>query len=366
MSKGMQLYYRRRMIQRVGRALQTIFTRTTVSGREYIPPRGPYIAVGNHVAAIETALLVFNLPHVPELIGNGDVPLDPTFGFMAKMYGFIPIRRGEVDRGALRAAQSVLETGNVLGVFPEGGIWDRSARAARPGVAWLSQQTGAPILPIGFGGVIGALGKAWRLKRPRLSMTIGPLMPPVPNPTSPRARKEAIEEASREMMLRIQALVPPADISKDGDIVEERYCFRAEITAPDGSAIPLPGELTLIHGEDLAFYFHRYILLEVIYRNYKLTGAQPLSRYTELDDPAQLGAALDVALDFYTHNPTFLGYRLGYARAGRVVEGLQALRRALAWAEAQNYRMRLIPERTIIRAGGLIQTFIAPTDKREY
>ena len=54
-----------------------------------------------------------------------------------------------------------------------------------------------------FGGVLGALGKAMRLKRPRLSVSIGPLIPPVPNPLDARA-EGGDQEASREIMRRIR------------------------------------------------------------------------------------------------------------------------------------------------------------------
>jgi 1-acyl-sn-glycerol-3-phosphate acyltransferase len=358
-------HYRRLAIRGIGRALQALFTRTTVTGREYVPPHGPYIAVGNHVAVMEVALMVTTLPHVVEVIGNGDVPLDPAVGWLARWYGFIPIRRGQVDRQALKAALGVLEAGQVLGTFPEGGIWDHTGGTARPGVAWLSQQTGAPILPMGFGGVLGALGQAMRLKRPRLSVAIGPLLPPVPNSPSLRARKEAIEQASEQMMQSIRALVPdgPADHSIPQ---EDRYAFRVELTGPDGSAVALPVELAIPCGEDLAYYFHRPVLLEVIYRNYRIAGAKPLASFPTLTDPARLGAALDVALGFYEREPAFLGYRLGYARTGRVLAGLRALRQAMAWAAVQNCQMHVIPERTIMKSEEEIETVSAPSIRREF
>ena len=131
MTKRVRYFYRRQAARLVGRALQALLTRTTVSGLENVPPQGPYIAVGNHMAAVEAALMVVNLPHVPELVGNGDVPMDPTFSLIAGWYKFIPIRRGYVDRAALQEATSVLEQGNVLGAFPEGGIWDDTLRSAR-------------------------------------------------------------------------------------------------------------------------------------------------------------------------------------------------------------------------------------------
>lgn len=366
MSNRVRYFYRRQISQRIGRVLQAAFTRTTVIGTENIPVRGPYIAVGNHSAAIEVALLVVNLPHVPELIGNGDVPFDPTFNFMAQWYRFIPIRRGHIDREALRAARAVLEQGNVLGIFPEGGIWDHHADEARPGVAWLSQQTGAPILPIGFGGMFGALGKAMRLKRPRLSMSIGPLIPPVPNPPSFRERRVAISDASQEIMRRIHALMPAAAGAAGDQILEERYAFCTDVTTPGGLPVFVPPELSIPYGEDLAYYFHRDVLLEVVYRNYKILEARPLSQYATLTDPATLGAALDAAILFYEGDPIFLGYRLGYGRAERVMEGLRALRALLAWAALQGCQVRLLPERTIMKAGGQSETLIAASVRRKY
>jgi hypothetical protein len=317
------------------------------------------------MAAIEVALMVVNLPHVPELVGNGDIPLDPTFGFMARWYRFIPIRRGYVDRRALQEAREVLNRGQVLGLFPEGGIWEHNAKSARPGVAWLSQQTGVPILPVGFSGVWGAMGRMFRLKRPHMMVNIGPLMPPVPNPSSHRERKIAIQEASVEMMQRINSLVRDDPVVRQ-EIGEETYDFRLEVMRNNGQNVTLPSDLVIPYGEDLSYYFHRYVLLEVVYRNYKLDGAKPLSRYPQLTDPTQLGPALDVALDFYRENPVFLGYRLGYSRAERVMDSLVSLRDALAWAEREGYQVRILPERTIINDGGETRTFIEPSVKREY
>jgi len=63
-------------------------------------------------------------------------------------------------------------------LFPEGGIWYPGAKEAKRGVAWLSHRADAPILPIGFGGLEGALDAIFKLKRPELVMNDGTLIPP--------------------------------------------------------------------------------------------------------------------------------------------------------------------------------------------
>jgi len=167
-----------------------------------------------------------------------------------------------------------------------------------------------------------------------------------------------------DMMRRIADLIPPNPEAEKDRIVEEHYTFRIELQRPDGSLVE---DVPVVpYGEDLGYFFHHAVLLEVIYHNYRLTGAKPLAHYADLTDPAQLGAALEVALRFYETETAFLGYRLGYARAGRILEGLRALRDVFASAAVQEYRIRLLPERTIIRAGGKSESFFRPSVKREF
>ncbi|MCB9455632.1 MAG: 1-acyl-sn-glycerol-3-phosphate acyltransferase [Anaerolineaceae bacterium] len=167
------------MTQIVGRALLGLLTRTTVAGRENLPEKGPLILVGNHNALMEAALMVLHSPYQIELLGAGDIPFDPRYAWAIERYGYIPIRRGEMDRLALNKALGVLKQG-VIGMFPEGGIWEAAFKRARTGVSWLSSQANAPIIPIGFGGIDGALGATMKLRRPRMLMNIGHVIPPIP------------------------------------------------------------------------------------------------------------------------------------------------------------------------------------------
>ena len=89
--------------------------------------------------------------------------------------GAIWVRRGEPDREALRAALQILKENGVMGFAPEG---TRSRTGGlikgRIGVAYLAAHANVPILPVAITGTEVGLPAVLRLKRPRMTATIGP------------------------------------------------------------------------------------------------------------------------------------------------------------------------------------------------
>jgi 1-acyl-sn-glycerol-3-phosphate acyltransferase len=119
--------------------------------------------------------------------------------------GVIPVPAGG-GRGAapaLRAALRKLRAGELVGVFPEGGVRsDADPDVVFPGAAMLAVRGGAPIIPISILGSRRAWPRGCRLPRPwAVSVEIGPPIVP-PDGTSPRAIDETIrtiENVLREM-----------------------------------------------------------------------------------------------------------------------------------------------------------------------
>ena len=70
---------------------------------------------------------------------------------MMKQAGAIYIRRGEVDRAALREALEALEQGQVFGLSPEGTRSKVGALIkAKDGAAYLASRSGVPVVPFGI------------------------------------------------------------------------------------------------------------------------------------------------------------------------------------------------------------------------
>lgn len=347
------MYPRRRWIRGpirfMGRAVTRFLTRLTITGRENLPTQGPLIVVGNHVAMLEAALMVLYTPYDLELLAAGEIPLDPRYAPFANAYGFIPIRRGEMDRQAMGAALEVLNSGGVIGMFPEGGIWESAFKRARTGVSWLSYHSQAPILPIGFGGIDGALADALALKRPQLSMNIGELMPPVRDEPG-KPLKMVLEDSARRVMTRIESLVPEEDKRRWNRIRDERFELRLTAQRPDGTPVVIPPELMVKQAEMLAKFFHRPLLLDVLTRNIKLP-VEALKHLDKEHNPARLADAAELALGYLNDNAHFLTYRFGYEQGSAMREGLSQLRDLGRWAQHNGYELYVTPIRRYKRRG---------------
>ena len=134
--------------------LSRLLARRQIEGLENLPESGPYILAINHLS-------YFDLPFVFGLLGGEDVTgwaaekyaRHPLFGPILRMGGGIFIDRGEVDRSALSAAEAWLNKGKIFGMAPEGTrSRDHQLQRGKTCVAYLSQATGAPIVPIGLHG----------------------------------------------------------------------------------------------------------------------------------------------------------------------------------------------------------------------
>jgi 1-acyl-sn-glycerol-3-phosphate acyltransferase len=223
-----------------------LLTRTSVTGREHIPPKGPLLIVANHLSTLDPPLLMAALPRGTRFVGPGDFKLLFPANLFVRWNRVITVRRStQMELGALKQMTDVLNSGGMLAIFPEGGTWEKSLYEAKPGAAYLSLVTGAPILPIGLGGTYRAWYKVARLQFPAVSVNIGEVMPPVTAPDRAK-RAEALEIATREMMTRINDLLPPADRAWYAEQARRRYDLAVEVWRGNNrEMVEIPGRAAL-------------------------------------------------------------------------------------------------------------------------
>jgi len=190
--------------------LLRLFTHLEVTGLENIPQGGPLLAAFNHLAHLDAALVLPFLPQPVEGIALEDLYHVPITGQLLRLYGTIPVHRDQFDRDVIRRALQVLAEGKIMALAPEARMSLTGAlERAREGVAYLALRSGAPILPIALTGTEHVPSDLKRLRRPRLTVTVGELIIPPPRASKSQARRQQVAELTDEIMYRIAALLPP-------------------------------------------------------------------------------------------------------------------------------------------------------------
>jgi 1-acyl-sn-glycerol-3-phosphate acyltransferase len=333
----------RALLQNIGHIFVSMLFNVEVTGKANLPARGPVIVVGNHTAIMETVLLTCYTPWQVEMLGAADIPHEKISQIFSDLFGYIPINRGHVDRPALRSALGILEQRGILGIFPEGGIWEPGLMRAQTGVAWLSYRGNAPVIPIGFSGTLGAIDKALKLRRPKLFMKIGDTIPPLQIKTG-IPRKIQFEDYSEFVMVKVRDLLLPDEPSIQDKIKDER--FELKQSAWDGDCqVRIPNDLSINYGEALAKFLHRPAILKIFRSNLNFP-IEPLEHINSENDPNAIAESLQYILDYLENeNPYLLTYRFGPKTGEEMKLGLNELSALANWGIQKNITIKIIPIR---------------------
>ena len=192
------------------RGLLYLLTRPTVKGLENVPPLGAYMIVGNHLATVDPAMTILLWPHHPEGLAAAN-QMETLFpGFLMRLYGTVPLHRGEYDRAVLEKALSIFRSNHPVFIMPEGTRSRKPGmQQAKPGAAYMAIKANVPIVPVGITGTEAVIDHWKRWRRPRLTMTIGQSFELPPLRSVSRAdRRHHLEECTMVIMKRIAELLP--------------------------------------------------------------------------------------------------------------------------------------------------------------
>jgi 1-acyl-sn-glycerol-3-phosphate acyltransferase len=342
-------YPRRGLIRQtmrfLARGLLPALAEKKITGVENFPKKGPLIVVGNHTAAMEVVMMTVYAPWIIEFMGSIDIPHESFMALFINAYGFIPVFRGNVTLSSMKTGAEVLKQNGILGIFPEGGIWEPSIRRAQSGVAWLSYHGQSPILPIGFGSMQGALKDMFSFKRPILKMNIGQAMPPVQSQPG-KPRKLHFQEEANRIMDAVWELIPEEDRVQEQVIENEQFELLIEVEGQHGKTVPIPSELEMKNGQSLSKFVHRKTLITNFIQNMNMPEVAPLTCLADQPEIVEIITATHSILSHLSHhNPYYFTYRYGQ-REGRAMEaGIRELHDLAHWVREHNLSLRVKPIR---------------------
>lgn len=146
------------VLYRVGKFLFTplfkFYFNPTIIGAENIPEEGPILIVGDHINFFDQFNAIISTKRFITYMAKKEYFDDKKVAWFFKATGCIPVNRSIHDENAKKRAMGVLESGNALGLFPEGtrNKTDAFLLPFKFGAVSMAKKSGAYLVPFGITG----------------------------------------------------------------------------------------------------------------------------------------------------------------------------------------------------------------------
>lgn len=133
------------------RFLYRILFRLNAVGTEHIPTLGPVIIASNHISNLDPPSVGVFVHRKVHFMAKEELFKVPVLGFLIRSFGAFPVKRGGVSKDAIKTAITLVKSGEVMGIFPE-GTRNNSGGMAKKGAAMIAIKSDAVIVPAAIVG----------------------------------------------------------------------------------------------------------------------------------------------------------------------------------------------------------------------
>jgi len=194
-----------RLLDHLNRLICRVLYQVTPVSPLPLPQRGPVLLVSDHSSYSDPMVLAATANRPIIFLTAREIYQRHGLRWLCETAHYIPINRGTHDVRAVRAMLRALRQGEVIGIFPEGGIDEHREESGHLGVGYLALKTGAPMIPVSI---------AWDHARPvhlgRSLLTPGRAIvrygTPIVPQSDPGPTREMIHALTANVMQAIQDL----------------------------------------------------------------------------------------------------------------------------------------------------------------
>jgi 1-acyl-sn-glycerol-3-phosphate acyltransferase len=181
----------------VVRSMARTIWRARVFGAQNVPATGPLIIACNHISYYDPPLLGCLCPRRISYMAKKELFAVPVLGPVIRALGAYAVDRSGSATGAIKRSLQVLESGEAVGIFPEGRRSRGRASVPQTGVALLAALAQVPVVPACIHGTDRALRLA------RIDVAFGAALSP---PPGRKATREDLAKFTGEIMKAIEVL----------------------------------------------------------------------------------------------------------------------------------------------------------------
>lgn len=130
----------------VVRGLFAILYRFESVGVHNIPSEGGVLICSNHISIRDPISVGIHVKRQVKFMAKAELFKIPVFGWLVRQLGAFPVKRGGVSKDSIKMALTILRSGEIMGIFPE-GTRNSDATAAKRGAASFALRSGATVIP---------------------------------------------------------------------------------------------------------------------------------------------------------------------------------------------------------------------------
>ena len=184
--------------------------------RERVPRDRRVIFAGNHESYGDPVMLAEGFWKPMHFMAKSELyGKNPALRWLLYSVGAFPIVRGRPDRTAIATATELLESGEWVGIFPEGTRHHEGQGEGQGGAAMIGLRADAVIVPVGIAGTDLIRPEGVRfLHFPKVVIVMGE--PVDTRDFTEGGRRQRIEAITAELMVRIEAARAEGEEIREG------------------------------------------------------------------------------------------------------------------------------------------------------
>ncbi|MDX6634099.1 MAG: 1-acyl-sn-glycerol-3-phosphate acyltransferase [Solirubrobacterales bacterium] len=195
-------------LARIVLTLPTILLwRVRAIGLNNVPKQGSLVLAPNHFSQMDHFFIGLYLRRKIRFMAKSQLFGPRVLTYIYKHGGVFPVRRGHHDEEAFETVRQLLDQGEMLLVYAEGGrMRSQQLGEPKPGIGRIALESGVPIVPVAIKGSERA--RQWKkLRFPKTTVQFGePLVFPVEGSPSRERQMEVATEVFGRVREMYEAL----------------------------------------------------------------------------------------------------------------------------------------------------------------